>query len=418
MLMRLMQRPQISTLALPRSHTWPSDLLPPHQAPFHFLPDVYNYAKFMLATPEYLMEDLTRDLNELVSERRLLSNTNDDLSVSFVDAAEEKVLRQIAYAETLETPQLREAIEKAHRDHRDIQSRIAYHERVRKEHSSRNASQDTRDTRATTNSDEIVPTIDASPTPNRNTPRQRRNLNPPPPSTSTYYYYQAASGLSIFLHPLDIRILLAHFSGYAAFPETITVRVESAAQGSVNDDLRKRCKYLAHLPESADVVFVEADLEGVVGEAGLKNFEGALRTRRNKRKEKEKKDDRARARAEGRERERTFEAAATWTFSGSTPVSRPEPSPAREAEQFAAPAATNISQSPGAWGSRSFASALHSSSAQSRSQRPAAPTPTRDEDDWDVDAAWLELEQRGGGRQKRRNKMLVLGGGGGGARRR
>jgi hypothetical protein len=49
--MRLMQRPQITTLALPRSHTWPSDLLPPHQAPFHFLPDVYTYAKFMLATP-------------------------------------------------------------------------------------------------------------------------------------------------------------------------------------------------------------------------------------------------------------------------------------------------------------------------------------------------------------------------------
>ncbi|KAJ2974670.1 hypothetical protein NUW54_g11857 [Trametes sanguinea] len=48
--MRLIQRPQITTLALPRSSTWPSDLLPPHQAPYHFLPDVFAFSKFIAAT--------------------------------------------------------------------------------------------------------------------------------------------------------------------------------------------------------------------------------------------------------------------------------------------------------------------------------------------------------------------------------
>ncbi|KAJ3534920.1 hypothetical protein NM688_g7058 [Phlebia brevispora] len=112
--MRLMQRPQITTLALPRSRTWPSDLLPPHQAPFHFLPDVHAFAKFMLATPSALIADLTADLDDLATERRMLASMKDDLGVNFVDAADAKVRHQIEKATALETPQLKEAIEAAH----------------------------------------------------------------------------------------------------------------------------------------------------------------------------------------------------------------------------------------------------------------------------------------------------------------
>ena len=53
--MRLMHREPMSTLALPRSATWPSEAVPPLQAPFHFVPDVMEYARFMLATPEAYM---------------------------------------------------------------------------------------------------------------------------------------------------------------------------------------------------------------------------------------------------------------------------------------------------------------------------------------------------------------------------
>ena len=69
--------------------------------------------------------------------------------------------------------------------------------------------------------------------------------------------------------------------------------MQSLSEGTVNDDLRKRCKYLAHLPEGADVVFIEADLEGVVSSEGLKNFEGPLNMHTARRKEKGRKDDRA-----------------------------------------------------------------------------------------------------------------------------
>ncbi|EIN13850.1 hypothetical protein PUNSTDRAFT_57998 [Punctularia strigosozonata HHB-11173 SS5] len=435
--MRLMQRPQITTLALPRSKTWPSDIIPPHQAPFHFLPDVYAFSKFMLATPAYLIEDLTRDLDQLAAERRALAG--DELGLVFVEAAEQKLRMQMAKAAALETPALQDAVDRALRDLQELQDRLfRAAARVASSQPSSAPAESSPETPAEFLATQPVyngpstPHPVASPKPaaganaNRNS-RQRRNLNPPPPSMSTYYYYQSASGMPIFLHPLDIRILVSHYSGYASFPDTITVRVEAFNEGTVNDDLRKRCKYLAHMPEGADVVFVEADLESVVGHEGLRSFDGLLKARRARRKEKGKKDEKARAKAEEREKEREQElrvatAHPSWTETHDIvvpPLERPllhvEEFPAPDVISGASPDETRPHAGPtssGAWGGRSFASALHAPA------RPSGVRPARriDEDDWEVDVAWQELEQRiatSGGRKKRGNKMVILGGAGG-----
>ncbi|KAF5352383.1 hypothetical protein D9756_005809 [Leucocoprinus leucothites] len=437
--MRLIERPQITTLALPRSHSWPSELLPPHQAPFHFLPDVYRFSKFMLATPPYLISDLTQDLDELATERRLLAGMKDDLGVSFVDGAETKVRQQMARAIALDTPLLKEQIAKAHKDQHDLEERIALHERRRKDEQALQEEIPTdflsvKSPRTRTSVSSALPESRQTPDfqgppprslapKSRNQPRQRRNINPPPPTNQTYYYYQAASGLPIYLHPLDIRILLAHFSSYSAFPDTITVRVAAFSESTVDDDLRKRCKYLAHTPEGADVVFIEANLEGVVGTEGLKNFEGLLKSRAARRKEKGKKDDKAKAKAEEREREKE----KLWTASvansiSSNPISARTPQSIDDFSAFATslpqeseplePSASQQSQSSGVWGARSFASALHSPPthpSNSERQRNRASV----EDEWDMDVAWHELEQRAGGRKKKGAKLVLLGGGGG-----
>jgi len=419
MLMRLIQRPQITTLALPRSTTWPSDLLPPHQAPFHFLPDVFDFSKFMLATPSQLITDLTGDLDELAVERRILAGMHDDLGILFIDGAEQKVRNQIAKASALDTGVLREQIEKAHRDHREIRERIELQERRRKADGNSNpdAFDVPQELLALKSGNFYSPTVSPSTNTNghnpRTTPKQRRNINPPPPSTSTYFYYQAASGLPLYLHPVDIRILLSHFGEYASFPDSITIRIDAFSEGTVNDDLRKRCKYLAHLPEGADVIFVEADLESVVGPEGLKNFEGALKMRKSRRREKGKKDDRAKARAEEREREKRQHAAqVSWDSPDTRVVYPPVSMTSIEPEEEEAPAPVP-QQTSGAWGQGSFASALRSTS--SRSNANAQIRPPRDmEDEFDIDIAWHELEQRSGGtgRKKRNNKLVVLGGGG------
>ena len=425
MRMRLMQRPQITTLALPRSHTWPSDILPPHQAPFHFLPDVYNYAKFMLATPSYLIADLNKDLDELAIERKMLSSMQDELGILFVDAAEIKLRHQIEKAAALETPQLKETVDKALRDQSEIEARFARLNGRNKGKAIGTAPSDVPDAFLAVQSVPIGThssainsfKITANPTiANNRNQRQRRNLNPPPPSTQTYYYYQAASGLPLFFHPLDIKILFSHFNNYASFPNTITVRVEAFTEGTVNDDLRKRCKYLAHMPEGADVVFIEADLEGVVGQEGLKNFEGALKTRKSRRNEKGRKDDRAKARAEQRDKEREWVTAPTTPsafWSDVVPPTLHRPSSPAGMEDISAPETIPQPQATGAWGTRSFASAAHSAPLQGRIISASRPV-RQAEEDFDIDAVWHDLEQRSsGGRRKRGNKLVVLGGGGG-----
>jgi hypothetical protein len=433
--MRLMQRPQITTLALPRSKTWPSEIISPHQAPFHFLPDVYTFSKFMLATPAYLIEDLTKDLDQLADERRLLAG--DELGLVFVDAAEQKLRTQMAKAAALETPALQDAIDRALRDVQELQDRMS-------RAAARGASQPPTPSITTSETPAeflaIQSPVFSGPAAQQHKPinatianasrnsRQRRNLNPPPPSTSTYYYYQSASGMPVFLHPLDIRILVSHFSNYASFPDTIAVRAEAFNEGTVNDDLRKRCKYLAHMPEGADVVFVEADLESVVGQEGLRSFDGLLKARRARRKEKGKRDDKARAKAEEREKEREQELRAatispSWSETHNIVVP-PLERPLLHVEEFPAPdipsgagheaAGPQLAQVPsGAWGARSFASALHGPPRPSAGARPAR---RAEEDDWEADIAWHELEQHistGGGRKKRGNKMVILGGAGG-----
>lgn len=433
--MRLVQRPQMTTLALPRSHTWPSDLLPPHQAPFHFLPDVYSFARFMLATPAYLISDLTRDLDRLESERQTLRSINDALGVMFIDAADRKVREQMAKVAAIETPILKEEMEKAHRDQQEISEKFASRvQRMNSEtiHSAGSNPEAPREF-LVLRSESSVPYAtqpDTSRTHPRNQPRQRRNLNPPPPSTSTYYYYQAASGLPIFLHPLDIRILLSHFHNYSSFPDTITVQVEFVSESTVNDDLRKRCKYLAHMPEGADVVFLETNLVDVVGSEGIKNFEGGLKMRTAKRREKERKEEKARIKALAEERERLEASSSGWARSEQTAVLADEHAikedftaleDANLLPQPSSPSTAAIPASPtpvsGAWGMRSFASALHSSAPAPASLSSSRST---EEDEWDLDIAWHELEQRNGGagRRKRANKLVVLGSGGGGARRR
>ena len=453
--MRLMQRPQITTLALPRSSTWPSDLLPPHQAPFHFLPDVYTYAKFMLATPSYLVENLTRDLSELGSERRTLSELGDELGIAFCDAAEERLNAQIAKANALDTDTLHTAIDRAVQLELDIARRAAL-QAQRKQEREGTATPDLPDVPMHYLSIQTLHSSTPSPTPASRGPRLRKNLNPPPPSTSAYYFYQAASGLPIFLHPLDIRIMSSYFGAYAAFPDCIVVRVEAASEGSVDADLRRRCKYLSHIPEGADVVYIEANLEGVVGAEGLRAFEGAIKARRARRREKGRRDEKAKARAEEREREKlvAISASAPSRTEGNPAWIMHELEPEQEYEQemdrdmssrAASPSPSpdpraQEQQQTGAWGARSFAAAANAGRGRgggTTSPRVTRPRPHYDSedanlnaddnaDDWvlglDLDRAWHELQgqQRGssgnsnggGGGRRRRARMVVLGSGG------
>jgi predicted phage tail protein len=317
--MRLVQRPQITTLALPRSSTWPSEAVPATQAPWHFIPDVMSFSKFMLATSDYMLAELQHNLRELEQERILLEG--DDLGKSFVDAAIRHVSGQMEKAKTeMDTPALR----KAERETREACAELeASHRakvlagRERKERVDRKDQDESAPAEAMTPvplADIAAPPVTehqmGSPVQQPPTPAKSKNRrgNPRVPQVPhdepSYLYYQAASGANVYLHPLDIKILLAHYKTYNAFPDTITIRPEGADEGTINEDLRRRCKYLAHLQMGTDVVFVEADLEDTLGPEAVAQFEQPLKQRRNRRRERIKKEDKAKLKWEAQEREK------------------------------------------------------------------------------------------------------------------
>lgn len=406
--LRLIERPQITTLALPQSSTWPTSstspsdqpLIAQHQAPWHFQPDVMTFCKFMLATPDLLLSSLSQDIDELAAEKSLLQDLGakpGDHSIAFADLAEKKVREQMAkVVNELDTPAVRSAMGQATNDlkehvdaeqHRIVrenenlsrrqrrqqarqEEQAAQHQQQDEEPQDLQGEQDSEEhqkrgipktanrppessegaeaflafksagqggsyTNAQPTSapiqnpaalSEVPPASDSRPTKSHAKPK--RNINPPAPSASSYLFYQAASGQNIFLHPLDIKIMLSQFGVYSRFPRDIAVKVQNAEEGSMNEELRKRCKYLTHLPKATDVVFIEVDWEAMANEAQangkqndqsaistadlsstdpvaplvdrttLRQYDQILRARRNKRRDRERKEDRAKLKAE------------------------------------------------------------------------------------------------------------------------
>lgn len=80
--------------------------------------------------------------------------------------------------------------------------------------------------------------------------------------TSAYYFYQTAfqSETRYVLSPLDARILQHEFHAYHSMPSSIVVRIENIVHGNyMTPELRKRFKFLGHLPYYTDIAFIECD---------------------------------------------------------------------------------------------------------------------------------------------------------------
>ncbi|KAI0540509.1 hypothetical protein GGR58DRAFT_460752 [Xylaria digitata] len=112
-----------------------------------------------------------------------------------------------------------------------------------------------------------------------------------------FHFYNAPPHL--YLSPLDIRILKTKFGDFSNFPSTLLPRVEHISAGHVVDDaLRKRAKYLAHLPQGCVVSFLECDWTDIVPSEILDTFSDDLERRRKSHRDKAAQEDRERLQAD------------------------------------------------------------------------------------------------------------------------
>ncbi|ESZ94066.1 hypothetical protein SBOR_5542 [Sclerotinia borealis F-4128] len=132
-----------------------------------------------------------------------------------------------------------------------------------------------------------------------NTPQMRpnntRQIDGHSPD-APYFFYQSL--LHYYLAPLDIRILKSAFGNFASFPSTLLPRVERVSTHVMDDELRKRTKYLAHLPFGCEVGFLECNWTDVVQPEILNQFKEDIERRRKRNRDKENREEKDRQRAE------------------------------------------------------------------------------------------------------------------------
>lgn len=121
----------------------------------------------------------------------------------------------------------------------------------------------------------------------------------PSKSTSDLDFYFYSSPPHLYLSPLDIRILKTKYGSFSSFPSTLLPRVEHISTGHVVDDaLRKRAKYLGHLPRGCVISFLECDWTDIVPAETLASFVKDIERRRKRNRDKETQEERERQQAE------------------------------------------------------------------------------------------------------------------------
>lgn len=277
--LRLVARPAGSTLALPKEASTSS--VEGEEIPWHYAADVMDFSRVMKGTEDYMLCQYDNEIEQLEQVER-----HDE--VMFGEDAE--------------------WTSKAARSIRD--AKIRMRELTSSSEDSQSTERTKRRTRAPptsvpNESDPVTTALSTSITAFR---AQQYPDHQPHTQPSDYYFYQAL--LHYYLSPLDIRILRSAFGSFSNFPTTILPRIERISTGHVVDDeLRRRAKYLAHLPHGCEVSFLECDWTDTVPATVLEIFKSDIEKRRKRNREKDTREERERVRAEREEDEQRWAAA-------------------------------------------------------------------------------------------------------------
>ena len=342
--LRLIMRQLGSTLALPRDGA--EGLERADEVPWYFAAEVMDYARVMKGSENYMLEQYQneiRDLQQQEKEDELMFGEETQWTkkaVASITEAKERAKElgnpPIVPQQPSERKPRRPPVE--FREYgEDIPEYYLFQRAVKSGQSLPRILPDMQSTSSGSSAEqsrEVSSPADdtrfqtAPPTKSNtsiNTPAQPSPSYPEQPSVSRsrgtdgagphhhhgdspFYFYEAL--LHYYLSPLDIRILKAAFGDFSCFPTTVLPRVERVSTGHiVDDELRRRAKYLSHLPQGCEVGFLECDWAEIVSPEVLKGFEVEIERRRKKNREKEVREEKERMRAEKEEDDKRWAAA-------------------------------------------------------------------------------------------------------------
>mmetsp|Transcript_4165 Transcript_4165/g.12516 ORF Transcript_4165/g.12516 Transcript_4165/m.12516 type:complete len:621 (+) Transcript_4165:351-2213(+) len=114
------------------------------------------------------------------------------------------------------------------------------------------------------------------------------------------FVYQAETGEHIYLHPLNMKCLLREIEHYRSLPLDIHAKVLEIEWHVMNEENRKRFRFLSHLPFGCEFGLCELDLSNVLRKETLDEFAASLEKRREARSRRAKqalRDERDRQRS-------------------------------------------------------------------------------------------------------------------------
>ncbi|KAF2757371.1 hypothetical protein EJ05DRAFT_476641 [Pseudovirgaria hyperparasitica] len=314
--LRLVTRATGSTLALPRDGA--DALGKDEDVPWYVAAEVMDYARIIKGSESYISSQYDSDIQELEKQEKEDEVMFGEDNVEWMRKAIRMLRESKEKHEGIgNPPNLAKPAEPKSR-----KPPIVYHQSEGPEmyhlQTSETRGQTSAEQTAATEAKSIIST-DASPD-SDSTPTGPKALNIHPsakPSNisrlhqqhssnqtpSEYFFYHAL--LHYYLSPLDIRILKSAFGSFSSFPSTILPRIEHISTGHVVDDeLRKRTKYLAHIPYGCEVAFLECDWTDTVSPEVLEKFKPEIERRRKKNQEKVNREEKSRIKAERDETDR------------------------------------------------------------------------------------------------------------------
>ncbi|XP_037113725.1 RING finger protein 10 [Syngnathus acus] len=114
-----------------------------------------------------------------------------------------------------------------------------------------------------------------------------------------YYFYQAEDCQQMFLHPVNIRCLLREYGSLEASPDSITATVVEIEGHTVTEEIRRRHRYLSHLPLTCEFSICELSLQPpILSKETMDTFEDELEKRKRLRQKKARDEKRRERRIE------------------------------------------------------------------------------------------------------------------------
>eukprot|EP00058_Branchiostoma_floridae_P024095 XP_002609585.1 hypothetical protein BRAFLDRAFT_115063 [Branchiostoma floridae] len=108
-----------------------------------------------------------------------------------------------------------------------------------------------------------------------------------------FYFYQADDGQHLYLHSLNIKCLVKEYGSLENCPEIISGKIVEIDQEFMTEDVRRRLRYLSHLPLTCEFSVCELSIKPpLVSRATLRFFEDEVQKRKQARAKKHRQEQR------------------------------------------------------------------------------------------------------------------------------